>query len=40
MMRGGDKIHTSTPTPYEIETYFDNIFSKGYEKNYSSNYFK
>lgn len=32
MMRGGSKINTSTPTPYEIETYFDNIFSQGYDK--------
>lgn len=32
MMRGGNKIQTSTPTPYEIETYFDNIFAQGYEK--------
>ena len=32
MMRGGSKIQTSTPTPYEIETYFDNIFAQGYDK--------
>lgn len=32
MMRRGSKIQTSTPTPYEIETYFDKIFSEGYEK--------
>ena len=32
MMRSGSKIQTSTPTPYEIETYFDNIFSQGYDK--------
>ena len=32
MMRGGSKIKTSTPTPYEIETYFDKIFSEGYDK--------
>lgn len=32
MMRGGSKIQTSTPTPYEIESYFDNIFAQGYEK--------
>ena len=32
MMRGGSKIQTSTPTPYEIETYFDKIFAEGYEK--------
>lgn len=32
MMRGGSKIQTSTPTPYEIETYFDNIFAAGYDK--------
>ena len=32
MMRKGSKIQTSTPTPYEIETYFDNIFAQGYDK--------
>lgn len=32
MMRKGSKIQTSTPTPYEIETYFDNIFAQGVEK--------
>lgn len=32
MMRSGSKIQTSTPTPYEIETYFDKIFAEGYEK--------
>lgn len=32
MMRGGSKIQTSTPTPYEIETYFDKIFAEGYDK--------
>ena len=32
MMRGGSKIQTSTPTPFEIETYFDNIFNAGYDK--------
>ncbi len=32
MMRNGSKIQTSTPTPYEIETYFDNIFKEGYDK--------
>jgi len=32
MMRGGSKIKTSTPTPYEIETYFDKLFSEGYDK--------
>ena len=32
MMRRGSKIQTSTPTPYEIETYFDNIFAQGYDK--------
>ena len=31
-MRGGSKIQTSTPTPYEIETYFDKIFAAGYDK--------
>ncbi len=32
MMRSGSKINTSTPTPYEIETYFDKIFADGYDK--------
>ena len=32
MMRKGSKIQTSTPTPYEIETYFDKIFAEGYDK--------
>ena len=32
MMRGGSKIKTSTPTPYEIESYFDKIFNEGYDK--------
>ncbi len=32
MMRGGSKIQTSTPTPIEIENYFNKIFEKGYEK--------
>lgn len=32
MMRGGSKIQTSTPTPYEIEEYFDRIFKEGYDK--------
>lgn len=32
MMRKGSKIQTSTPTPYEIETYFDNILKEGYDK--------
>ena len=32
MMRDGSKIQTSTPTPYEIETYFDKIFDEGYDK--------
>lgn len=32
MMRNGSKIQTSTPTPYEIETYFDKIFAEGYDK--------
>ena len=32
MMRRGSKIQTSTPTPYEIETYFDKIFADGYDK--------
>ena len=29
MMRDGADIKTSTPTPYEIETFFDNVFAKG-----------
>lgn len=32
MMRKGSKIQTSTPTPYEIESYFDKIFAEGYDK--------
>lgn len=32
MMRNGSRIQTSTPTPYEIETYFDKIFDEGYDK--------
>jgi len=32
MMRSGSKIQTSTPTPYEIENYFDKIFADGYDK--------
>ncbi|MCH3976174.1 MAG: DegV family protein [Bacilli bacterium] len=32
MMRGGHKIKTSTPTPYEIELYFNNIFAQGYDE--------
>ena len=32
MMRSGSKIQTSTPTPYEIESYFDKIFDQGYDK--------
>jgi len=32
MMRAGGVIKTSTPTPYEIEAFFDNIFAEGYEK--------
>lgn len=32
MMRKGSKIKTSTPTPYEIESYFDKIFAEGYDK--------
>ena len=31
-MRGGSDIKTSTPTPYELENFFDNILSKGYDK--------
>lgn len=29
LMRGGAVIKTSTPTPYEIETFFDEQFAKG-----------
>ena len=32
LMRGGSKIQTSTPTPFEIENYFDTIFAQGYDK--------
>lgn len=32
MMRKGGVIKTSTPTPYEIENFFDGIFAEGYEK--------
>ena len=32
MMRDNGVIKTSTPTPYEIEAFFDNIFAEGYEK--------
>lgn len=32
MMRGGSVIKTSTPTPYEIETFFDSVFAKGYDE--------
>lgn len=32
MMRDGAVIKTSTPTPYEIEQFFDGIFNEGYEK--------
>lgn len=32
MMRDGGVIKTSTPTPYEIEQFFDKIFEEGYEK--------
>ncbi len=31
-MRSGSRISTSTPTPYEIETYFNAIFAEGYDK--------
>ncbi|MGI6714265.1 MAG: DegV family protein [Bacilli bacterium] len=31
-MREGAKIQTSTPTLYEIETFFNKIFEAGYEK--------
>ncbi len=32
MMRDNGVIKTSTPTPYEIESFFDKIFAEGYEK--------
>lgn len=32
MMRDGGVIKTSTPTPFEIEEFFDKIFEEGYEK--------
>ncbi len=32
MMRKGSKIQTSTPTPFEIENYFNKIFADGYDK--------
>jgi len=32
MMRDGGIIKTSTPTPYEIEQFFDSVFAEGYEK--------
>ncbi len=32
VMRGGAVIKTSTPTPFEIETFFDAIFKQGYEE--------
>lgn len=32
MMRKGSKIQTSTPTPYEIENYFNKILEEGYDK--------
>ena len=31
-MRAGSRISTSTPTPVEIETYFDELFAQGYDK--------
>lgn len=31
MMRGGSIIKTSTPTPYEIEEFFDAQFAKGFD---------
>lgn len=31
-MRANARITTSTPTPFEIEQYFDNIFAAGYEQ--------
>ncbi len=30
-MRAGSRISTSTPTPFEIETYFNKLFEAGYE---------
>ena len=32
MMRDGGVIKTSTPTPYEIELFFDSIFAEGYDR--------
>lgn len=32
MMRSGASIKTSTPTPYEIETFFDALFAQGHEE--------
>ncbi|MCH5172146.1 MAG: DegV family protein [Erysipelotrichales bacterium] len=32
MMREGHIVKTSTPTPYEIENFFDKLFEEGYEK--------
>ena len=32
VMRGGAVIKTSTPTPFEIETFFNAIFEQGYEE--------
>lgn len=32
MMRDGHIVKTSTPTPYEIENFFDKLFEEGYEK--------
>lgn len=32
VMRGGAVIKTSTPTPFEIETFFNAIFEKGYDE--------
>lgn len=31
MMRGGAKISTSTPTPFEMESFFDQQFAKDYD---------
>ncbi len=31
-MRAGSHISTSTPTPFEIETFFEAIFAQGYEQ--------
>ncbi|MFA5235531.1 MAG: DegV family protein [Bacilli bacterium] len=31
-MRAGSRISTSTPTPVEIETFFNDIFAQGYEQ--------